>query len=220
MSHHGPNSRANAGSSMTDAASSDALSSPSFPRNRDPILAGLTRVVPKRGTVLATASGSGEHAVYFAAALPSLLWQPTDLDPVALRSIAAHRAAARLPNVRPALQLDASARSWPVEHADAIVAINMLHISPWRAAEGLMAGAGRVLRPGGVLYLYGPYKENGIHMALSNAVFDESLRAGSPEWGVRDVTDLVELARAHDLTFAERVSMLANNLSLIFRRDA
>src|SRR5918995_7372231 len=113
---------------MTDVTSSDALMSPSFLRNRDSILAVLTRVLPDRGTVLEIASGSGEHAVYFAAALPSLTWQPTDQDPVALRSIAAHRAAARLPNVRPALQLDASAAYWPVEHADVIVAINMLHI--------------------------------------------------------------------------------------------
>jgi SAM-dependent methyltransferase len=202
---------------MADPTSSDALTSPSFLRNRDPILAVLARVLPESGTVLEIAGGSGEHAVYFAAALPSLIWQPTDLDQVALRSIAAHRAAARLPNVRPPLQLDASARSWPVEHADAIVAINMLHIAPWRAAEGLMAGAGRVLGPGGVLYLYGPYKENGIHTAPSNAVFDESLRARNPEWGVRDVADLTELARAHGLSFVERVSMAANNLSLIFR---
>src|SRR3712207_1402841 len=161
---------------MTDANSSDALTSPSFLRNRDPILAVLTRVLPEVGTVLEIASGSGEHAIYFAAALPSLIWQPTDQDQVALRSIVAHRAAARLPNVRPPLQLDASARSWPADHADAVVVINMLHISPWRAAEGLMAGAGRVLGPGGVLYLYGTFKENGIHTAPSNAVFDESLR--------------------------------------------
>jgi SAM-dependent methyltransferase len=204
---------------MTDVTSSDALMSPSFLRNRDPILAVLTRVLPDRGTVLEIASGSGEHAIYFAAALPSLTWQPTDLDLVALRSIAAHRAAARLPNVRPPLQLDASARSWPVVDADAVVAINMLHIAPWRAAEGLLAGAGRVLGPGGVLYLYGPYKENGIHTAPSNAVFDESLRARNPKWGVRDVADLTELARAHGLSFAERVSMPASNLSLIFRRN-
>jgi hypothetical protein len=122
--------------------------------------------------------------------------------------------------VRPALQLDAAAASWPVVDADAVVVINMLHISPWRAAEGLMAGAGRVLPPGRILYLYGPFRENGIHAALSNAVFDESLRARNPEWGVRDVSDLVELARAHGLFFVERVSMPANNFSLIFHRDA
>jgi SAM-dependent methyltransferase len=204
---------------MTDVTSSDALWSPSFLRNRDPILAVLTRVLPDRGTVLEIASGSGEHAIYFAAALPSLIWQPTDLDQVALRSIAAHRAAARLPNVRPPLQLDAAAASWPVVDADAVVAINLVHISPWRVAEGLLAGAGRVLGPGGVLFLYGPFKENGIHTAPSNAVFDESLRARNPEWGVRDVADLTELARVHGLSFAERVGMVANNLSLIFRRD-
>jgi SAM-dependent methyltransferase len=204
---------------MADPTSSDALTSPSFLRNRDPILSVLTRVLPEGGTVLEIAGGSGEHAVYFAAALPSLIWQPTDLDQVALRSIAAHRAAARLPNVRPPLQLDASARSWPLEHADAVMVINMLHISPWRAAEGLMAGAGRVLRPGSVLYLYGPFRENGVHTAPSNAVFDESLRARNPEWGVRDVADLTELARAHGLSSAERVSMPAINLSLNFRRN-
>ena len=204
---------------MTGVTSSDALMSPSFLRNRDPILTVLTRVLPERGTVLEIASGSGEHAVYFAAALPSLTWQPTDQDPAALRSIAAHRAAARLPNVRPPLQVDASAASWPVAGADAVVAINMVHIAPWRAAEGLMAGAGRVLGSSGILYLYGPYKENGVHTAPSNAVFDESLRLRNPEWGVRDVADLLELARAHGLSFAERVGMPANNLSLIFRRD-
>jgi SAM-dependent methyltransferase len=203
---------------MTGVTPSDALMSPSFLRNRDPILTVLTRVLPERGTVLEIASGSGEHAISFAAALPSLTWQPTDQDPAALRSIAAHQAAARLPNVRPPLQLDASAASWPVADADAVVAINMVHIAPWSAAEGLMAGAGRVLGSGGILYLYGPYKENGVHTAPSNAVFDESLRLRNPEWGVRDVADLAELARAHGLSFAERVSMPANNLSLIFRR--
>jgi len=204
---------------MADPTSSDALTSPSFLRNRDPILAVLARVLPESGTVLEIAGGSGEHAVYFAAALPSLLWQPTDLDQVALRSIAAHRATARLPNVRPPLQLDASAPSWPLAHADAVVAINMVHIAPWRATEGLMAGAGRVLAPGRVLYLYGPYKENGLHTAPSNAAFDESLSARNPQWGVRDITDMTELARGHGLSLAERVSMPANNLSLIFRRD-
>jgi len=168
---------------------------------------------------LRVASGSGEHAIYFAAAMPSLTWQPTDCDPAALRSIAAHRAAARLPNVRPPLQVDASDASWPVASADAVVAINMAHIAPWRASEGLMAGAGRVLGPGGIIYLYGPYKENGAHTAPSNAAFDESLRLRNAEWGVRDVADLAELARAHGLSLAERIGMPANNLSLIFRRD-
>ena len=153
---------------MTDATSSDALMSPSFLSNRDPILSVLTRALPDRGTVPEIASGSGEHAVYLAAALPALIRQPTDPDQVARWSIAAHRAAARLPNLRPPLQLDASAASWPIVGADAVVAINMLHVSPWRAAEGPPAGAGRVLGPGGVLYLYGPYTASGNSGSLSS----------------------------------------------------
>jgi hypothetical protein len=204
---------------MTDLTSSDALTSPSFLNNRDPIFAVLIRVLPEHGTVIEIASGSGEHVIYFAAALPHLTWQPTDRDPAQLRSIAAHRAAARLPNVDPPLPLDASAPTWPVTYADAVVAINMVHISPWQATEGLMSGAGRVLRAGGVLYLYGPYTENGAHTAPSNAAFDESLRTRNPEWGVRDVAEVAAAARAHGLSLVERVKMPANNLSLIFHRD-
>jgi SAM-dependent methyltransferase len=196
---------------------SEALSSPSVLRNRDPILAVLRRVLPDRGTVLEIASGSGEHAIYFAAALPNLTWQPTDADPAALRSIAAHLEAACLPNLLPPIELDAARPPWAVLHADAVVAINMLHISPWRTAEGLMSGASRVLRLGGVLYLYGPYRENGVHTAPSNAVFDESLRARNPDWGVRDLSDVEQLARSNGLVLEERVVMPANNLSLVFR---
>jgi len=187
-------------------------------RNRDPILAVLRRVLPPRGTVLEIASGSGEHAVHFAAALPELTWQPTDRDPAALRSIAAYRDAAALPNLAPPVALDAASPAWPIAQADAVVAINMVHISPWRATQGLMAGAARVLAPAGVLYLYGPYKENGAHTAPSNAEFDASLRARDPEWGVRDVREVEDLARAHGLVLAKRVAMPANNLSLVFRR--
>jgi SAM-dependent methyltransferase len=198
----------------------DALTAPAVARNRDPILDVLRRVLPARGTVVEVASGSGEHAVYFAAALPDLIWQPTDRDPAALRSIVAHRAAAGLPNLAPPLELDAASSGWPVDSADAIVAINMVHISPWRATEGLIAGAARVLAPSGVLYLYGPYKENGVHTAPSNAAFDASLRARDPEWGVRDVAEVADLADARGLALAERVAMPANNLSLVFRRGA
>jgi len=194
-----------------------ALTSPSVARNREPILAVLRRVLPVRGIVLEIASGTGEHAIHFAAALPELIWQPTDRDPEARRSIAARRAAAVLPNLLPPLELDAAAPSWPVERADAIVAINMIHIAPWSAAEGLMAGAARLLAPGGILYLYGPYQENGRHTAPSNAAFDASLRARDPEWGVRDVGAVAELAARHGLALAERVAMPANNLSLDFR---
>jgi SAM-dependent methyltransferase len=202
---------------MSQALFDGALTSPSVARNREPILAVLRRVLPAGGIVLEIASGTGEHAMHFAAALPELTWQPTDRDPEARRSIAARRAAAVLPNLLPPLELDAAAPSWPVERADAIVAINMIHIAPWSAAEGLMAGAARLLAPGGILYLYGPYQENGRHTAPSNAAFDASLRARDPEWGVRDVGAVAELAARHGLALAERVAMPANNLSLVFR---
>ncbi len=145
---------------------------PYVARNRDPILDVLRRVLPGQGLVLEVASGSGEHAAYFAAHLPALTWQPSDPDPEALASIAAHRAAAGTPNLLAPLQLDVSAPRWPVERADAMICNNMIHISPWSASEGLMAGAARTLPPGGVLYLYGPYKIDGRHTAPSNAAFD------------------------------------------------
>jgi SAM-dependent methyltransferase len=201
---------------MTNLADG-ALTSPSVARNRDPILAVLRRVLPATGTVLEIASGTGEHAVHFATALPALTWQPSDRDPDALHSITARRAAARLSNLLAPIELDAGAPPWPVERADAIVSINMIHIAPWRAAQGLMAGAGRLLASGGLLYLYGPFKEEGRHIAPSNVVFDESLRARNPEWGVRDVGEVAALAIQHGLTPVERVEMPANNLSLVFR---
>jgi len=195
-----------------------ALTSPAAARNRAPILDVLRRVLPARGLVLEIASGSGEHVVYFAAALAQLTWQPTDPDPEALTSIAAYRAAARLPNLLPPLALDASAPIWPVTHADAIVAINMIHIAPWAAAEGLMAGAERLMAP--VLVLYGPFREGGRHTAPSNAAFDESLRARNREWGVRDLDEVAALASRHGLMLHERIAMPANNLSVVFRRRA
>jgi SAM-dependent methyltransferase len=200
-----------------------ALTAPAVARNRDPILAVLRRalplpILPERGLVLEIASGSGEHAVYFAAALPNLRWQPTDPDPEARDSIAAYRAAAQLPNLLPPLALDAAASSWPVTQADAVVSINMIHIAPWAAAEGLMAGAKRLLPEGGVLFLYGPFREHGQHTAPSNAAFDESLRARNREWGVRDLDEVAALASRHGLALEERVAMPANNLSVVFRR--
>jgi Protein of unknown function (DUF938) len=199
-----------------------AQTSPAVARNRDPILAVLRRVLPAQGTgigaVLEIASGTGEHAVHFAAGLPHLTWQPTDTDADALRGIAAHRASAQLPNLLPAIELDVCAPSWPVTRADAMVAINMIHIAPWSAAEGLMAGSERLLAAGGVLYLYGPFKEKGRHTAPSNAAFDASLRARDPQWGVRDLDEVAALARRHGLALAERIAMPANNLSLVFHR--
>jgi Protein of unknown function (DUF938) len=205
---------------MTPPLPPDALSSPAVARNRDFILAVLRRVLPERGVVLEIASGSGEHAVHFAAALPDLTWQPTDPDPQARDSIAAYRAAAQLPNLLPPLALDATSPTWSVTQADAMVSINMIHIAPWVAAEGLMAGAERLLPAGGVLFLYGPFREHGQHTAPSNAAFDESLRARNREWGVRDLDEVAALASRHGLALEERVAMPANNLSLVFRRRA
>jgi hypothetical protein len=202
---------------MTGPSGDGALTAPAVARNRELILAVLRRILPARGTVLEIASGSGEHAVHFAAALPHLTWQPADLDPDALRSIAAYRTGARLPNLLPPLALDAALPDWPVRRADAVVSINMIHIAPWSAAQGLMAGAERILAAGDVLYLYGPFKEDGQHTAPSNAAFDASLRQRNPQWGVRDRGDVCNLAQRHGLALVERIAMPANNLSLVFR---
>lgn len=191
---------------------------PHVARNRDHILDLLRRVLPSRGLVLEIASGSGEHAAYFAAELPAIVWQPTDPDPEALASVAAHRAAAAMPNLLPPLRLDVTEAQWPVERADALICCNMIHIAPWAASEGLIAGAARVLSRGGLLYLYGPYKIGGQHTAPTNQAFDEQLRARNPAWGIRDLDDVTVLAGRHGFALAETLPMPANNLSVIFRR--
>jgi len=191
---------------------------PHVARNRDPILDVLRRVLPAQGLVLEVASGSGEHAAYFAKSLPSLFWQPTDPDPRALASIAAHRTAANAPNLLVPLHLDVIAEQWPVERADALLCNNMIHIAPWTACMGLMADGERLLRAGGILYLYGPYRIDGRHTAPSNEAFDTQLRGQNAEWGIRDLADVMALAGRHDFTLAETVQMPANNLSVIFRR--
>ena len=178
----------------------------------------LRRVLPPRGLVLELASGSGEHVTYFAKMLPTLLWQPTDLDPRALASIAAHRTAADAPNLLSPLRLDAMSEEWPVQRADALVCINMIHITPWAATKGLMTGAERTLRSGGVLYLYGPYQIDGRHTAQSNEEFDAWLRTQSAQWGVRDLAEVTALAQRHAFSLRETVPMPANNLSVIFER--
>lgn len=191
---------------------------PASQRNRQPILEVLARVLPGSGLVLEVASGSGEHALWFAQHLRPLAWQPSDPDPACRRSIAAHAAGVHCPTLMPPLDLDVTAAIWPIERADAIVCINMVHIAPWAATEGLMAGAARCLPPGGLLYLYGPYRRGGEHTAPSNAAFDESLRARNPAWGLREVEAVADLAEGHGLTLGETVEMPANNLSLILTR--
>ena len=191
---------------------------PHVARNRDPILDVLQRVLPRRGIVLEIASGSGEHAVYFAERLPSISWQPTDPDETALASIAAHRQTANAGNLLAPLRLDVTAEIWPVARADAIVCNNMIHIAPWAACEGLVAGAQRTLAAGGTLYLYGPYMIDGRHTAPSNRDFDLDLKRRNPAWGVRDLADVAKLAARHGLALLETVPMPANNLSVVFRR--
>ncbi len=187
-------------------------------RNREPILGVLRDILPRPGLVLEIASGTGEHAVWFSSALPGQTWQPTDLDAEALRSIAAWREMAGPPNLLPPLWLDASADTWPVARADTVVAINMVHIAPWTATEGLIAGAERVLTQGGLLFLYGPFREGGVHATASNAAFDADLRARDPSWGIRDLDEITTLASRHGLVRSERIPMPSNNLSVVFRR--
>jgi SAM-dependent methyltransferase len=187
-------------------------------RNREPIFAVLERVLPERGLVLEIASGTGEHAAFFAPRLPALTWQPTDRDPQLLDSIAAWRSEAGADNLRAPLLLDVRAPTWPVEHADAIVCINMIHIAPWAACEALLDGAARVLRPDGVLYLYGPYQKAGHHTSPSNQAFDEGLRRRDPAWGVRDVDEVARAATRRGLQLREEIPMPNHNLSVVFRR--
>lgn len=194
-------------------------SSPAAQRNRQPILEALAPRLPVAGLVLEIASGTGEHAVHFARALPHLEWQPTDLDPAARDSVAAWRDESALPNLRPPLPLDVTQWPWPVTHADAIFCANMIHISPWSASEALFQGAGRALLPGAALFTYGPYRFSGA-TAPSNQSFDESLRHRDPSWGVRDLTELAPLARTHNLALEEILEMPANNHLLVFRRAA
>ncbi|AMV45024.1 DUF938 domain-containing protein [Paraburkholderia caribensis] len=191
---------------------------PSAERNREPILAVLERVLPATGTVLEIASGTGQHAIHFAAALPDLVWQPSDLDGEARASIAAWTARSGLTNVRPPLAIDVRDASWGIEAAAAIVCINMIHISPWASAQGLIGGAGRLLGPGGVLFLYGPYRRGGAHTAPTNAAFDDQLQSRNPAWGVRNMEDVVALAEAAGFDADEPIAMPANNFSLVFRK--
>lgn len=191
---------------------------PAVARNREPILEVLRGLFPKPAVVLEIASGTGEHALWFSRHLPGLTWQPTDRDDDALASIAAWRATCDLPNLLAPLPLDVSkADSWPVGRADAVVAINMIHIAPWRATEGLLAGAARVLPLGGLLFLYGPFRD-GAAIAPSNAAFDADLKARNPEWGVRDRAAVTSLACRHEFQLVDTISMPANNLSLVFQK--
>jgi SAM-dependent methyltransferase len=208
---------------MTDPAAAvapeGARTSPSTARNRQPILDVLAPRLAAGARVLEVASGAGEHALFLAAALPGVRWQPTDRDDDALASIAAWRAASGTANLAAPIRLDAAdLTSWPPGPFEAVVCINMIHISPWAASEGLMAGSGQVLTPGGRLFLYGPYVEAGVETAASNLAFDESLKTRDRAWGLRDLADVRSEASANGLRFAERIAMPANNLMLMFEK--
>lgn len=192
---------------------------PSPERNKQPILEVLARVLPPRGLVLEIGSGTGQHVAHFAKLLPALTFQPSEMDRDRHASIAAWAAAGGLSNVRPPLAIDVTKRPWPVSAADAVVCINVIHISPWEATLALMAGAGMILPPGGVLVTYGPYTRDGAHTSPSNEAFDESLQARNPLWGVRDIDKVAQVAGNEGLTLAEVVHMPANNLTLVWRKS-
>ncbi|MBM3549360.1 MAG: DUF938 domain-containing protein [Alphaproteobacteria bacterium] len=191
---------------------------PATQRNREPILEVLRTVLPASGLVLEIASGSGEHAIHFAQALSGLSFQPSDPDEKARASIAAWIAATGLPNIHPPIRVDVTEHPWPIASADAVLCINMVHISPWSATEALFRGAAGILRPGAPLCLYGPYFSREVETAPSNLAFDRSLRERNPAWGVRQLEDVVALARACGFAKPLVTAMPANNLSLIFRR--
>ena len=191
---------------------------PSAERNRHEILPILARTLPATGVILEVASGSGQHAVHFAPHFPRARWQPSDRSGTALASIRAWAAEAACPNLLEPVELDVTWREWPISSADAIVNINMLHISPWAACEGLMAGASRALKPGCPLFYYGAFLRHDRETAVSNIEFSRSLTQRDPSWGVRQLEDVVTVAEGHGLHLEETVDMPNNNYSVIFRR--
>lgn len=201
----------------------DRQFAPATDRNREPILEVLLQVLPPTGTVLEVSSGTGEHAVFFAPRLAPRRWLPSDPNPVARASIAAWRSHQPAENLEAAIALDARDPIWTIapdqqKLITAIVNINMVHIAPWSACLGLMSGARRLLPNGGVLYLYGPFKQGGRPMAPSNVAFDESLRAQNSGWGIRDLDEVIAIAQTHDLSLVKTYAMPANNLSVVLRR--
>ena len=196
----------------------ERLEYPATLRNRDAILDVLRVVLPSSGLVLEIASGSGEHAVHFAKAFPSSTFQPTDPEDAALKSIAAWVEDSGLTNIRAPLMLDAASETWPVTAADAVICINMIHIAPWRAAQGLIHGAAKALRTGFPFYLYGPYRQADVVTAPSNEAFDASLKSRNRDWGLRNLEEVAALAKRAGFSTPEVTQMPANNLSVVFRK--
>ncbi len=195
--------------------------SPSAARNQAPIASVLAERLPRDAAVLEVGSGTGEHAVAVVGARPDVTWRPSDPDPASRASVAAWAAHTQLAQILAPLDLDARAERWEAlgpAQFDAVVSINMIHIAPWSACQGLAAGAGRVLRPGGVLILYGPFSRGGVHTAASNAAFDASLKSRDPSWGVRDIEEVAHAAEDHGLVLRETLAMPANNQVVVFDR--
>lgn len=197
--------------------SNDRRTAPAVARNCKPIGDALAQWLPEAGTVLEIASGTGEHALAFARRFPNLVWQPSDVDPAALGSIAAWQDGSSPANLRQPLAVDASRPPWPLQSADSVVSINMVHISPWAAALGLIEGASAILAAGAPLILYGPWLEDGVEPAPSNIAFDADLRRRNPSWGLRSVETFAEAA-SPSFSLEQRKPMPANNLMLLFRR--
>ena len=193
-------------------------SAPAALRNREPIAGVLSEWLPASGLVLEIASGTGEHSLFFAERFPALEWQPSDVHPDALGSIAAWRGTAGLANLRAPIAVDAAQQAWPIDQADAVLSINMVHISPWESALGLLDGAARLLPSGAPLILYGPWRQEGVAAAPSNLAFDEDLRRRDPSWGLRQVEEFAAAARERGLELLETRAMPANNLMLLLRR--
>ena len=201
-----------------DASEDGRLTSPSAARNKEPIATVLSQVLPRSGLVLEVGSGTGEHVVHFARVMPHLGWQPTEQDEECLRSIRAWAAVETTANVLQPLYLDVIDAQWPIEAADAIICINMIHIAPWAVTQGLLRGSSRILPPAGLLCLYGPYRVGGKHSSASNRAFDAQLRAINAKWGVRDLDAVSNEARAFNIELERTFEMPANNLIAVFRK--
>jgi hypothetical protein len=196
----------------------DRRYAPATARNRDPLLQVLKSLLPRTGTILEIASGTGEHACYFAPVFGEAIWQPTDTDESAMASINAHRQADAPANLAPPLHLDVMQAEWPVSAADAVLCVNMVHISPWACCENLFRGCANVLSPGAPLVLYGPFKREGAHTAPSNAEFDQTLRRQNAEWGIRDMGEIAEAGKIRGLALEDPIAMPSNNFCLVLRQ--
>lgn len=203
---------------IVDVLADGRIVSPSAERNKGPIAEILMRVLPAQGDVLEVGSGTGQHVLHFAQAMPYLRWQPTERDADCLKSIASWLAQTTAPNVNAPYHLDVYDDIWPVAEVAAVVCINMIHIAPQSATKALLRGAGNVIARGGIMFLYGPYRRQGRHISAENKAFDELLKAENPEWGVRNLEDVARLAASEGFELQDTHDMPANNLAVIFRK--